>query len=193
VDAGRDGRRPAEGGTSEDVAARLREAAARPLDAWREVYESFAPVDVKTGERMPRVPPPGAGSRQAAVLVPVLLEPNGARLVYTVRRDDLQDRHERDPEEDVQVVVLVDLAQLVLSPRRHGRRIYQARVDRGKVAYSSPLEGAPVLSPWDVVARADKAEGVGDPAGGSGGQAVTASRAIQNAHLRSELRAYGST
>ncbi|HEY6674267.1 MAG TPA: CoA pyrophosphatase [Rubrobacteraceae bacterium] len=91
MDAGRDGRRPAEGGPSEDVAARLREAAARPLDAWREVYESFAPVDVKTGERMPRVPPPGAGSRQAAVLVPVLLEPDGARLVYTVRRDDLQD------------------------------------------------------------------------------------------------------
>lgn len=91
MDAGRDGRRPAEDGPSEDVAARLREAAARPLDAWREVYESFAPVDVKTGERMPRVPPPGAGSRQAAVLVPVLLEPAGARLVYTVRRGDLQE------------------------------------------------------------------------------------------------------
>jgi 8-oxo-dGTP pyrophosphatase MutT (NUDIX family) len=91
VDAGRDGQRPAEGGASEDVAARLREAVARPLGAWREVYESFSPVDTETGERMPRIPPPGADSRRAAVLVPVLLEPDGARLVYTVRRDDLQD------------------------------------------------------------------------------------------------------
>src|SRR5918994_723286 len=74
-----------------DLAARLREAVGRPLDAWREVYESFSPVDVETGERRPRVPSPGADSRRAAVLVPVLLEPEGARLVYTVRRDDLQD------------------------------------------------------------------------------------------------------
>jgi 8-oxo-dGTP pyrophosphatase MutT (NUDIX family) len=78
-------------GASEHFAARLREAVARPLDAWREVYESFSPVDVETGERRPRVPPPGADSRQAAVLVPVLLEPEGARLVYTVRKDHLQD------------------------------------------------------------------------------------------------------
>jgi len=91
VDAGRDGQRPAEGGSSEDVAARLREAVARPLGAWREVYESFSPVDMETGERRPRIPPPGAGSRRAAVLVPVLLEPDGARLVYTVRQGDLQD------------------------------------------------------------------------------------------------------
>ena len=76
---------------SEDLAARLREAVARPLDAWREVYESFSPVDVETGERRPRVPPPGLDSRQAAVLVPILLEPQGARLVYTVRRDHLTD------------------------------------------------------------------------------------------------------
>jgi 8-oxo-dGTP pyrophosphatase MutT (NUDIX family) len=55
------------------------------------VYESFSPVDVETGERRPRVPPPDADSRLAAVLVPVLLEPEGARLVYTVRRDHLQD------------------------------------------------------------------------------------------------------
>lgn len=74
-----------------DLAARLREAVSRPLDAWREVYESFSPVDVETGERRPRIPPPGADSRQAAVLVPVLLEPEGARLVYTVRRDYLPD------------------------------------------------------------------------------------------------------
>ena len=78
-------------GASEDLAARLREAVARPLDAWREVYESFSPVDVETGERRPRVPPPGADSRRAAVLVPVLLEPDGARLVYTVRKDHLAD------------------------------------------------------------------------------------------------------
>src|SRR5918994_2367411 len=81
----------AEGLPPEHVAARLREAVGRPLDAWREVYESFSPVDVWTGERRPRVPSPGADSRRAAVLVPVLLEPEGARLVYTVRRDDLQD------------------------------------------------------------------------------------------------------
>jgi 8-oxo-dGTP pyrophosphatase MutT (NUDIX family) len=92
VDAGRDRQRPAEGGgPSEDVAARLREAVARPLEAWREVYESFSPVDVETGERRPRIPQPGVDSRRAAVLVPVLLEPDGARLVYTVRRDDLPD------------------------------------------------------------------------------------------------------
>src|ERR687889_1910561 len=73
------------------VADRLREAVSRPLDEWREVYESFSPVDVETGERRPRVPPPDADSRRAAVLLPVLLEPGGARLVYTVRRDHLQD------------------------------------------------------------------------------------------------------
>ena len=76
---------------SGDLAARLREAVARPLEGWREVYESFSPVDVETGERRPRVPPPDADSRRAAVLVPVLLEPEGARLVYTVRRAHLQD------------------------------------------------------------------------------------------------------
>ncbi len=77
--------------TPEDVAARLREAVGRPIGSWREVYESFSPVDVETGERRPRIPSPGADTRRAAVLVPVLLEPEGARLVYTVRRDDLQD------------------------------------------------------------------------------------------------------
>jgi 8-oxo-dGTP pyrophosphatase MutT (NUDIX family) len=75
----------------EDVAAGLREAVGRPLGSWREVYESFSPVDVETGELRARFPPPGADSRLAAVLVPVLLEPEGARLVYTVRRDDLPD------------------------------------------------------------------------------------------------------
>jgi 8-oxo-dGTP pyrophosphatase MutT (NUDIX family) len=76
---------------SADLAARLREAVARPLDGWREVYESFSPVDVETGERRPRVPPPGTDWRRAAVLVPILLEPEGARLVYTVRKDHLPD------------------------------------------------------------------------------------------------------
>ena len=79
------------GETPEDVAARLREAVGRPLGSWREVYESFSPVDVETGERRPRIPSPGTDTRRAAVLVPVLLEREGARLVYTVRRDDLQD------------------------------------------------------------------------------------------------------
>jgi 8-oxo-dGTP pyrophosphatase MutT (NUDIX family) len=81
----------AEGLPPEHVAARLRKALGRPLDASREVYESFSPVDVRTGERRPRIPPAGADSRRAAVLVPVLLEPEGARLVYTVRRDHLPD------------------------------------------------------------------------------------------------------
>jgi 8-oxo-dGTP pyrophosphatase MutT (NUDIX family) len=89
VDAGRDVWEAGE--TPEDVAARLREVVGRPLGSWREVYESFSPVDVETGERMPRILPPGTDSRRAAVLVPVLLEPEGARLVYTVRRDDLAD------------------------------------------------------------------------------------------------------
>ncbi len=90
-DYDRERRGPGRSPSSEDLAERLREAVARPLDAWREVYEGFSPVDLETGERRPRVPPPGAGSRRAAVLVPVLLEPEGARLVYTVRRDHLQD------------------------------------------------------------------------------------------------------
>jgi 8-oxo-dGTP pyrophosphatase MutT (NUDIX family) len=70
---------------------RLREAVARPFDAWREVYESFSPVDLKTGERRPRVPPPGANSRRAAVLVPILMDNGQARVVYTVRKGDLAD------------------------------------------------------------------------------------------------------
>jgi 8-oxo-dGTP pyrophosphatase MutT (NUDIX family) len=73
------------------VADRLREAVSRPLDEWREVYESFSPVDLETGERRPRVPPPDAASRRAAVLVPVLIENGDARVVYTVRKDNLAD------------------------------------------------------------------------------------------------------
>ena len=86
-----DGPGPGERLAGEDLAAQLREAVKRPLDRWREVYESFSPVDLETGERMPRWPPPNARSRRAAVLLPVLLEPAGARLVYTVRKDHLQD------------------------------------------------------------------------------------------------------
>ncbi|CAN5838550.1 hypothetical protein BH18ACT11_BH18ACT11_03610 [soil metagenome] len=73
------------------LAGRLREAVSRPLDEWREVYESFSPVDLETGERRPRVPPPDAPLRRAAVLVPVLIENGDARVVYTVRKNDLAD------------------------------------------------------------------------------------------------------
>ncbi len=71
--------------------ARLREAVAKPLDGWREVYESFSPLDLETGERRPRVPEPGEDCRRAAVLVPVVVEPKGAHVVYTLRTGDLED------------------------------------------------------------------------------------------------------
>src|SRR5919112_696597 len=74
-----------------DLANRLREAVSRPLEEWREVYEGFSPVDLETGERRPRMPPPGTDSRRAAVLVPILVEGEDARVVYTVRKDDLAD------------------------------------------------------------------------------------------------------
>ena len=74
-----------------DIGEMLRSVLATPLESWREVYESFSPVDLETGERRGRIPPPGADSRRAAVLVPVLLEPEGPRLVYTVRKGNLQD------------------------------------------------------------------------------------------------------
>ncbi|CAA9433991.1 Uncharacterized Nudix hydrolase NudL [uncultured Rubrobacteraceae bacterium] len=79
------------GGGRDHLADRLREALSRPLRGWREVYESFSPVDLETGQRRPRVPPPGAGSRRAAVLVPILIEGENARVVYTVRKEDLAD------------------------------------------------------------------------------------------------------
>ena len=74
-----------------DLADRLREAVSRPLEEWREVYEGFSPVDLETGVRRPRVPLPGTDSRRAAVLVPILVEGGDARVVYTVRKDDLAD------------------------------------------------------------------------------------------------------
>jgi 8-oxo-dGTP pyrophosphatase MutT (NUDIX family) len=75
----------------QELADRLREALSRPLDEWREVYEGFSPVDLESGERRPRVPPPGADTRRAAVLVPIIVESEDARIVYTVRKDDLAD------------------------------------------------------------------------------------------------------
>lgn len=69
----------------------LRAAAALPFEGWREVYESFSPVDLVTGDRRPRIPPPGKGSRRAAVLLPVIPHPEGAALVYTLRKGHLQD------------------------------------------------------------------------------------------------------
>src|ERR671917_1466640 len=74
-----------------DLAHRLREAVSRPLDDWREVYEGFSPVDLKTGERRPRVPPPGSDTRRAAVLVPIIVGGEDARVVYTVRKNHLAD------------------------------------------------------------------------------------------------------
>ena len=74
-----------------NLADRLREAVSRPLEEWREVYEGFSPVDLETGERRPRVPPPDADSRRAAVLVPILIVGEDARVVYTVRKEDLAD------------------------------------------------------------------------------------------------------
>jgi len=86
-----DGRREDRDFGPEGLAERLREAVSRPLAEWREAYESFSPVDLKTGERRPRVPPPGADSRRAAVLVPILIEDGKARIVYTVRKGNLAD------------------------------------------------------------------------------------------------------
>src|SRR5918992_1762727 len=74
-----------------DLAHRLREAVSRPLEEWREVYEGFSPVDLETGERRPRVPPPGSDTRRAAVLVPIIVGGEDARVVYTVRKNHLAD------------------------------------------------------------------------------------------------------
>jgi 8-oxo-dGTP pyrophosphatase MutT (NUDIX family) len=73
------------------LASRLRRAVAEPLAGWREVYESFSPVDLKTGERRPRAPEPGTECRRAAVLIPIVLTAEGARIVYTLRTGDLRD------------------------------------------------------------------------------------------------------
>lgn len=78
-----------EGETRDELATRLRTAVAKPLPSWREVYEGFSPRDLETGERRSRRPEPGA--RRAAVLVPILPAPEGAKVVYTVRTDALRD------------------------------------------------------------------------------------------------------
>src|ERR671921_130381 len=78
-------------GHDENFEARLRSAVAKPLERWREIYESFSPVDLRTGERRPRVPEPGTDCRRAAVLVPIMLAPEGARVVYTLRTGELRD------------------------------------------------------------------------------------------------------
>lgn len=80
-----------EGETRDDLAARLRAAVAKPLPSWREVYEGFSPRDLETGERRSRRPEPGEDARRAAVLVPILPAPEGARILYTVRTDALRD------------------------------------------------------------------------------------------------------
>src|ERR671920_2563855 len=78
-------------GQNGEFEARLKSAVAKPLAGWREVYEGFSPVDLETGERRPRVPEPGEDCRRAAVLVPVVLEPGGAQVVYTLRTGGLED------------------------------------------------------------------------------------------------------
>lgn len=74
-----------------DLKTSLKKAMAKPLAEWREMYEIFSPVDLRTGERRPRVPEPGADSRRAAVLVPIVLAPDGACIVYTLRTGELRD------------------------------------------------------------------------------------------------------
>ncbi|MGB3635410.1 MAG: CoA pyrophosphatase [Rubrobacteraceae bacterium] len=79
-------------GDPENFSARLREALDRPLENWRNVYESFSPVDIETGEQLARrIPPADGNARRAAVLVPLLLDPEGIELVYTVRKGHLND------------------------------------------------------------------------------------------------------
>ncbi len=75
----------------DDYTSLLKEAVSRPFEGWRGVYEGFSPVDVETGERLARVPPSDGSARRAAVLIPILVEPEGPRIVYTVRKDHLQD------------------------------------------------------------------------------------------------------
>lgn len=77
--------------SAEPSRERLREAFASPLGNWREVYESFSPVDVQTGMRRSRMPRPSEDPRRAAVLIPVVMDPSGPRLIYTVRRGHLND------------------------------------------------------------------------------------------------------
>lgn len=70
--------------------ARIRETAGKPLEGWEELYESFSPRDLESGERRSRVAPAGSDYRQAAVLIPVMGD-GEASLIYTVRRGHLPD------------------------------------------------------------------------------------------------------
>ncbi|MDQ3913218.1 MAG: CoA pyrophosphatase [Actinomycetota bacterium] len=90
-DAGGDECREGEKRIVEGFSARLRRALGEPLTNWREVYESFAPIDLETGERRPRVPEPEENYRRAAVLMPIAFSLEGARIVYTLRKDHLTD------------------------------------------------------------------------------------------------------
>ncbi|CAN5557019.1 hypothetical protein BH24ACT22_BH24ACT22_09460 [soil metagenome] len=79
-------------GNPEDSSALLREVVAHPLEDWQAVYEAFLPVDVETGEQLSRrIPPSDGQARRAAVLVPLILDPEGVEVVYTVRKGDLND------------------------------------------------------------------------------------------------------
>lgn len=86
----------------------LRAALQLPLEDWGRVQDALSPFNLVTGTRRPRVPPAGVRSRAAAVLVPVLLAPDGPQLLYTARSSSL--RHHpgqisfpggsRDPEDE---------------------------------------------------------------------------------------------
>ena len=76
-------------GGDEPLERRLRRALGAPLPNWREVYDGFRPRDLATGRRRTRVPVEDA--RRAAVLVPILLSPEGARVVYTLRTGGLRE------------------------------------------------------------------------------------------------------
>lgn len=78
-------------GHDRDFELRLREALAHDSEGWRELYERFSPVDVETGERRSRTPPPSRDSRRAAVLLPVLPVSERPHLVYTLRKGNLTD------------------------------------------------------------------------------------------------------
>ena len=78
-----------EAGGNGRLGERLRRALGVPLPNWRDLYDGFRPRDLETGEHRPRVPVEDA--RRAAVLVPILLAPGGARVVYTLRTDELRD------------------------------------------------------------------------------------------------------
>ena len=68
---------------------KLRGVLSEPLPNWREVYDGFRPRDLGARDQGPRGPADDA--RRAAVLVPILQSPGGARVVYTLRTDGLRD------------------------------------------------------------------------------------------------------